>query len=47
MMAGFTRIHPIPRVIHQHEITVVWKYFVVKKILWVMKPTKIYYTKIF
>ena len=25
--------------------TVVWKYFVVKKFSWVMKPTKIYYTK--
>ena len=25
--------------------TVVWEYFVVKKFSWVMKPTKIYYTK--
>ena len=27
--------------------TVVWKYFVAKKFSWVIKPTKIYYTKNF
>ena len=26
-------------------IAIVWKYFIVKKFSWVMKPTKIYYTK--